>query len=95
MGRRDFVRRAPPQGGVAKLDRLAEKLAAVPGGSGKPNGPVTPTVYRTGTMRLSLFAIIAQFGTPEDLAFHDLKIELFYPADSETEQALRAMSAWA
>ncbi len=81
------------QGGVAKLDRLAEKLAAVPGGSGKPIGPVTPTIYRTGSMRLSLFAIIAQFGTPEDLALDDLKIELFFPADSETEQALRAMSA--
>lgn len=81
------------QGGVAKLDRLAEKLAAVPGVSGKPIGPVTPTIYRTGTMRLSLFAIIAQFGTPEDLALDDLKIELFFPADSETEQALRAMSA--
>ena len=80
------------QGGVAKLDRLAEKLAAVPGGSGKPIGPVTPTIYRTGTMRLSLFAIIAQFGTPEDLALDDLKIELFFPADSETELALRAMS---
>ena len=43
-------------------------------------------------MRLSLFAIIAQFGTPEDLALDDLKIELFFPADSETELALRAMS---
>jgi len=80
------------QGGVAKLDRLAERLAAVSGGSGKPIGPVTPTIYRTGTMRLSLFAIIAQFGTPEDLALDDLKIELFFPADPETELALRAMS---
>lgn len=80
------------QGGVVKLDRLAEKLAAAPGGSGTPIGPVTPTIYRTGTMRLSLFAIIAQFGTPEDLALDDLRIELFFPADTETEQALRAMS---
>lgn len=81
------------QGGVAKLDQLAEKLAAVPGVSGNSIGPVTPTIYRTGTMRLSLFAIIAQFGTPEDLTLDDLKLELFFPADSETDQALRAMSA--
>ena len=52
-----------------------------------------PTIYRTGTTRLSLFAIIAQFGTPEDLALDDLKIELCFPADSETEQTLRAMQA--
>jgi transcriptional regulator with XRE-family HTH domain len=81
------------QGGAPKLDRLADKLLKVPGVGQKPIGPVVPTIYRAGTMRLSLFAIVAQFGTPEDLALDDLKIELFFPADPETEQALRAMQA--
>jgi len=81
------------QGGSPRLDRLARQLAAVPGAGHKPIGPVVPTIYRAGAMRLSLFAIIAQFGTPEDLALDDLKIELFFPADLETEEALRAMEA--
>lgn len=80
------------QGGVARLDRLAETLAAVPGEGAKRAGPVTPTIYKAGSVRLSLFAIIAQFGTPEDLTLDDLKLELFYPADAETERALREMS---
>jgi hypothetical protein len=43
-------------------------------------------------LRLSLFTTIAQFGTPEDLALDDLKIELFFPSDKETEATLRALS---
>ena len=78
------------QGGVPRLDRAAEKLAAVPGASTARTGPVVPTIYRAGQLRLSLFAIIAQFGTPEDLLLEDMKIELFFPADDETDQALRA-----
>ncbi len=81
------------QGGVPRLDRAADKLAATPGAGRTKIGPVVPTIYRAGTTRLSLFAIIAQFGTPEDLTLDDLKIELFFPADPETEQALRAMQA--
>ena len=81
------------QGGVAQLDRAAEKLAAIPGATPGRTGPVVPTIYRSETMRLSLFAIIAQFGTPEDLLLEDMKIELFFPADDQSDQALRA--GWA
>lgn len=81
------------QGGVSTLDDAAEKLAAVPIGIQHSNSPVVPTIYRAGTIRLSLFSTIAQFGTPEDLTLDDLKIELYFPADSETEDALRAMAA--
>lgn len=82
------------QGGVSRLDRVADKLSAASGPSDQKHiGPVVPTIYRAGGMRLSLFAIIAQFGTPEDLALDDLKIELFFPADAETERALRGMAA--
>ncbi|MBI1360088.1 MAG: helix-turn-helix domain-containing protein [Alphaproteobacteria bacterium] len=79
------------QGGIDRLDQVADRLAAVEFNQ-KPMGPVAPTIYRFGPSRLSLFAIIAQFGTPEDVALDDLKIELFFPADAETAQALRAMN---
>jgi transcriptional regulator with XRE-family HTH domain len=46
--------------------------------------PVIPTRYRFGGAILSLFSTIAQFGTAEDIALADLKIELMFPADDAT-----------
>jgi transcriptional regulator with XRE-family HTH domain len=79
------------QGGVERLDHAADTLASVPGARQGPLGPVMPTVYRIGTLRLSLFAIIAQFGTAEDMTLDDVKIELYFPADSQTDEALRKL----
>ncbi|MFG5380643.1 hypothetical protein [Yoonia sp. R2-816] len=78
------------QGGVAALDRVADHLAAVPGAPQQPTGPVVPTIYRAGPLRLSLIATIAQFGTPEDLMLDDLRIELYFPADTVTADILNA-----
>jgi hypothetical protein len=39
----------------------------------------------------SVFTTIAQFGTAEDIALADLRIELFFPADEETRRALEGM----
>lgn len=77
------------QGGIPELDSAADRLAAVPGPIPPPHGPVVPTIYRSGHTRLSLFALIAQFGTPEDLLLEDMKIELFFPADAPTDALLR------
>ncbi len=78
------------QGGVAELDSAADVLAAVGGVGRAPLGPVAPTIFRAGPLRLSLFGTIAQFGTPEDLTLDDLRIELYFPADKATEKVLRA-----
>lgn len=43
-------------------------------------------------MRLSMFATISQFGTPEDLLLDDLKVELYFPMDDVTEMAFQAMN---
>ncbi|MEM8852139.1 MAG: helix-turn-helix transcriptional regulator [Pseudomonadota bacterium] len=80
------------QGGIAALDRVADTLTAEPLPPRQPLGPVVPTILRMGDLRLSLFATIAQFGTPEDVTLDDLKIELFFPADAETEAALRHLA---
>ena len=81
------------QGGVPALDRVADHLGAVQGRKQGPTGPVIPTVFNTGGMRLSIFATIAQFGTPEDVALDDLKVELYFPADPESDAFLRNMAA--
>jgi transcriptional regulator with XRE-family HTH domain len=80
------------QGGVEELDRVANLLAETPVPEKQKTGPVVPTIFRLGDLRLSLFGTIAQFGTPEDLTLDDLKIELFFPADEATEQGLKGMA---
>ena len=80
------------QGGIAELDSAADAFSEVPVPAHHHSGPVLPTTYRVGDLRLSLFSTIAQFGTPEDLTLDDLKIELFFPSDAATEQFLRSMS---
>ncbi|MEO0379904.1 MAG: helix-turn-helix transcriptional regulator [Pseudomonadota bacterium] len=80
------------QGGVAALDRAADHLGQVPRPRSQTTGPVIPTILSTGSMRLSIFATIAQLGTPEDVALEDFKVELYFPADPESEAALRAMA---
>ena len=79
-------------GGDARLDDAIDALNAMPQPTHKPTGPVIPTIYRAGDLRLSLFTTIAQFGTPEDLALDDLKIELFFPSDEATAATLRQLA---
>jgi hypothetical protein len=47
---------------------------------------VIPARYRLGGAVYSVFSTIAQFGTAEDMALADLRIELLFPADDETER---------
>ena len=80
------------QGGVPELDRAVDHLVRVPYSSAETTSAVISTIYNTGDLRLSLFSTIAQLGTPVDLTLDNLKIELFFPADRETELALRPMA---
>ena len=80
------------QGGVEALDHVADALAQTTPPDTGGDQPVVPAIYRAGPLRLSLFATIAQFGTPEDVLLDDLKIEMYFPADEETAAALRAMA---
>ena len=56
---------------------------AAPAGSGLL--PILPIEFEVGALRLSLFSVIATFGTPQDVTTDELRIETFYPTDSETE----------
>ena len=78
------------QGGVPELEAAAKGLAGHASVSSNV-GPTVPTVFRFGDQRLSMFGTIAQFGTPEDTVLEELKIELFFPSDDETEDVLNAM----
>ncbi len=80
------------QGGVPELDRAADHLGQVPIRNALVSNPVIPTILNTGTMRLSVFATIAQFGTPEDVALEDLKIEMYFPSDDASDAVLRSLA---
>ncbi len=79
-------------GGDAVLDAAAASLVEMLGGeSSVPDGAlpaVIPARYRTNGVVLSFFSTISQFGSTEDIALADLKIELMFPADDFTREAL-------
>jgi transcriptional regulator with XRE-family HTH domain len=82
-------------GGDATLDGAAALLAREAVGIEHDTAgilsAVIPARYRFGGAVLSLFSTIAQFGTAEDIALADLKIELMFPADELTRAALLAV----
>ncbi len=53
---------------------------------------VVPIQFKAQNMVLSLFSTIAQFGTAEDIALADLRIEMYFPADEETRQVLMGLA---
>ena len=84
-------------GGDPVLDAAANTLASELG----PHVPevngalpaVIPARYRAGDMVLSFFSTLAQFGSAEDIALSELRIEMMFPADDATREALHAMQA--
>lgn len=71
-------------GGIPEFAGPIAYLSAEAEGHAHATGPVVPTILRLGETRLSMFATLAQFGTPEDLLLADLRIELYYPMDDGT-----------
>ena len=80
------------QGGVPEFDRAAEHLTKFGARSDRAKSPVIPTIVTLGDNRLTMFATIAQIGTPENVMLDDFKIELYFPMDDQTSDALLAMS---
>lgn len=56
----------------------------------QPPPPVLPVIFALAGARIRLFSMIATFGTPMDLTTDELRLETFFPMDSETEAFLRA-----
>lgn len=77
-------------GGDDELSVMASRLAShervrqVDMGSINLNQAVIPTIFRVGENRLSLFSVIAQFGSVQDVRAGETRIELMFPMDEET-----------
>jgi hypothetical protein len=50
-----------------------------------------PLRLSTAAGELSLFTTLTVFGTPQDITLSELAVELFFPADDETERLLRGL----
>ena len=55
--------------------------------------PVMPLTMEKDGLRVSVFTVIATFGTPQDVTADELRIETLFPADEETEALLRSAVA--
>jgi transcriptional regulator with XRE-family HTH domain len=53
--------------------------------------PTVPLEISVHGFALRIFNTITTFGTPQDVALQELRIELSFPADPETDLALRAL----
>ena len=77
---------------VGRYPNLAE-VAVRPAGHGGEPPLLVPLRLATETGELSLFTTLTTSGTPRDVTLDELAVELFYPADDATEDALRGRAA--
>lgn len=53
---------------------------------------IVPFVVNTPEGQLSFLTVIAHFGASDDITIRDLRLELLFPADDHTRNALKALS---
>jgi transcriptional regulator with XRE-family HTH domain len=89
--------------GDAELQRLADEVSQYPNVIGLGEWRRTaaadeptllvPLRLDVGGAELSLFTTLTTFGTPQDITLAELAVELFFPADEETDALLRGARA--
>jgi transcriptional regulator with XRE-family HTH domain len=93
---RDALRSGDPE-----TRRLLEELLAYPGvprtwrmvDLEASAAPFLAVEMRKRDAVFSFFTVLASLGTPYDITLHELRVESFFPADEQTEQALRRLAA--
>ncbi|MEZ5913148.1 MAG: hypothetical protein R3D84_13800 [Paracoccaceae bacterium] len=73
------------------VERLAERVKRHRLAFSDEAPVVIPARYRAGDRLLSFISTIAQFGATGDIAMSEMRIELFFPADEDTKQAMQAI----
>jgi len=80
------------QGGVKVLDQAAVVLSEFVQDEPDANSPVIPVVFRAGSLRLSLFTTLTQFGTAQDVTLDEMRIEHYFPMDEDSAAVLRNLA---
>jgi hypothetical protein len=52
-----------------------------------------PFTMQIETVKMSMFAVVATFGTAQDVTADELRIETLFPADADTEALFRSAAA--
>lgn len=55
--------------------------------------PVLPLEMKSGDLHISLFTVIATFGTAQDITADELRIETLYPADEVTRKLFMSLAS--
>ena len=55
--------------------------------------PVMPFNMQVNGLRISMFAVVATFGTAQDVTADERRLETLFPADAETEALFRSASS--
>ena len=95
------LRRAISATGDTQLLALEAEVMGYPGvrealaQADAPGDPplLVPCVLDLPMGTLSLFTTLTSFGTPQDVTLQELCVEMFYPADADSEQLLRTLAA--
>lgn len=54
--------------------------------------PVVPMAISAGGISVRLFSMLTTFGTPQDVSTDEMRVECFFPMDSETDEQLKALT---
>lgn len=93
------LRRSVESSGDPDLVALEAEVLTYPGmreaSRRAPNGQgfLVPCLLDLPMARLSLFATLTSFGTPQDVTLQELCVELFYPVDDSSQQVLISLQA--
>jgi transcriptional regulator with XRE-family HTH domain len=71
---------------LRSYDGVSEAMARAPQTA---NAPVLPMHFRKGETSLKLFTTVATLGTPQDITLQELRIESFFPIDTDTAEVLQ------
>lgn len=85
------------EGAASLLNELRGYADLAAGGAARPGPPspsdlLLPVHFRINGIDLRLFSTIMTLGTPQDVTLQELRIETFFPADAESEAALKKLA---
>ena len=86
--------------GGAETRKLLDELLSYPGVPPRwrtldldvSTAPFLAIEFLKGDLNVRFFSTLTSLGTPHDITLQELRVEAFFPADAESEEAARALT---